>query len=69
MYVQVRMMDTGLTVTILTSRTTLVKVLKKLIESKFNVSPDNQRLFYAGKQVRTDSIVVFFFVFTIGILL
>lgn len=60
MYVQVRVIDTGLTVTIPTSRTTVVGVLKKLIESKLHVSPDKQRLFYAGKQVRIDHIVVFF---------
>lgn len=51
MYVQVRMMDTGLSVTIPTSRTTVVGEFKKLVQQKFNIEPDSQRLFFAGKQV------------------
>ncbi|XP_050425724.1 E3 ubiquitin-protein ligase UHRF1-like [Adelges cooleyi] len=51
MYVQVRMMDTGVSVTIPTSRTMVVKEFKKLVEEKCNVSPDKQRLFFAGKQL------------------
>jgi len=57
MYVQVRMMDTGLSVTIPTSRTTVLKEFKKLVEEKFNIKPENQRLFFAGKQVRTTNLV------------
>lgn len=52
MYVQVRMMDTGVSVTIPTSRTTVLGEFKKLVEEKFNIKPKNQRLFFAGKQVR-----------------
>ncbi|XP_015367414.1 PREDICTED: E3 ubiquitin-protein ligase UHRF1-like [Diuraphis noxia] len=51
MYVQVRMMDTGMSVTIPTSRTTVLKEFKKLVEEKFNIKPENQRLFFAGKQL------------------
>ncbi|XP_001945737.1 E3 ubiquitin-protein ligase UHRF1 isoform X1 [Acyrthosiphon pisum] len=51
MYVQVRMMDTGVSVTIPTSRTTVLKEFKKLVEEKFNIKPENQRLFFAGKQL------------------
>jgi len=47
------MMDTGVSVTIPTSRTTVLKEFKKLVEEKFNIKPENQRLFFAGKQVRT----------------
>jgi len=46
-------MDTGVSVTIPTSRTTVLKEFKKLVEEKFNIKPENQRLFFAGKQVRT----------------
>lgn len=52
MYVQVRMMDTGVSVTIPTSRTALVKDFKTLVEKKFNIKSENLRLFFAGKQVR-----------------
>lgn len=58
MYVQVRMMDSGVSVTIPTSRTTVLKEFKKLVEEKFNIKPENQRLFFAGKQVRTTDLVV-----------
>ncbi|XP_050541918.1 E3 ubiquitin-protein ligase UHRF1-like [Daktulosphaira vitifoliae] len=51
MYVQVRMMDTGVSVTIPTSRTMVVKEFKKLVEEKLKVKPDLQRLFFAGKQL------------------
>lgn len=51
MYVQVRMMDTGVSVIITTSRTTDIETFKKLVEEKFHIKPENQRLFFAGKQV------------------
>ncbi|XP_025424158.1 E3 ubiquitin-protein ligase UHRF1-like isoform X2 [Sipha flava] len=51
MYVQVRMMDTGVSVTIPTSRTALVKDFKTLVEKKFHVKSENLRLFFAGKQL------------------
>lgn len=57
MYVQVRMMDTGVSATIPTSRTTLIDAFKKLVEQKFNVKPEEQRLFFAGKQVLTPRAV------------
>lgn len=53
MYVQVRMMDTGVSVTIPTSRTALIKDFKILVEKKFNIKLENLRLFFAGKQVST----------------
>lgn len=57
MYVQVRMMDTGVSVTIPTSRTMVLKEFKKLVKEKFNIKPENQRLFFAGKQVRITDLI------------
>lgn len=51
MYVQVRMMDTGKSVLIPTSRTNGIREFKKLVEERFNIKPESQRLFFAGKQV------------------
>lgn len=52
MHVLVRMMSSGKAIVIPTSRTTKISDLKTLVEKKFNVKPENQRLFFAGKQVR-----------------
>lgn len=60
MYVQVRMMDTGVSVTIPTSRTMVVKEFKKLVQQQFDVAPDKQRLFFAGKQVRMAVVAAIF---------
>ncbi|XP_025191295.1 E3 ubiquitin-protein ligase UHRF1-like [Melanaphis sacchari] len=51
MHVVVRMMNTGVSIAIPTSRTTKISDLKTLVEMKFNVKPENQRLFFAGKQL------------------
>jgi len=51
MHVLVRMMSSGKAVVIPTSRTTKISLLKTLIEKKYNVKPETQRLFFAGKQV------------------
>ncbi|XP_025424054.1 E3 ubiquitin-protein ligase UHRF1-like [Sipha flava] len=51
MYVQVRSLATGKSVTIPTSRTTMVRDLKKLVEKRFGVNPDSQRLIFCGKQL------------------
>lgn len=52
MYVQVRSLATGKSVKITTSRTTLVKDLKHLVEKGLGVKPDSQRLIFCGKQVK-----------------
>jgi E3 ubiquitin-protein ligase UHRF1 len=54
MYVQVRSLATGKSVTIPTSRTTMVRDLKKLVEKRFGVNPDSQRLIFCGKQVKSE---------------
>uniref|UniRef100_A0A2S2PRQ6 RING-type E3 ubiquitin transferase n=1 Tax=Schizaphis graminum TaxID=13262 RepID=A0A2S2PRQ6_SCHGA len=51
MHVLVRMMNTGVSIAIPTSRTTKIGDLKTLVEKKFDVKPENQRLFFAGKQL------------------
>ncbi|KAE9529076.1 hypothetical protein AGLY_012030 [Aphis glycines] len=51
MHVLVRTMNSGVSVAIPTSRTTKISHLKTLVEKKFDVKPENQRLFFAGKQL------------------
>ncbi|VVC41491.1 Zinc finger, PHD-type,Zinc finger, RING-type,Zinc finger, FYVE/PHD-type,Ubiquitin-related [Cinara cedri] len=54
MYVRVKLMDTGQAVTIIVSRTTLIKDLKTLVEKEFFVVPECQRMFFRGKQLEEE---------------
>lgn len=65
MYVQVRMMGTGKSFTIPTSRCTNIMEFKNLVEEKVNIQPENQRLFFGGKQVRTTIFCYVFFPYLI----
>lgn len=53
MWIQVRTIDGAQTRTIDDlSRLTKIESLREKIQESFRVSPDRQRLFYRGKQVR-----------------
>ncbi|XP_064113052.1 E3 ubiquitin-protein ligase UHRF1-like [Macrobrachium nipponense] len=51
MYIKVRSMDGSQTAVLTISKTTQVEDLRSLVEEKFRVAPDRQRLFYRGKQM------------------
>lgn len=57
MWIQVRTIDGTETQTIDDlSRLTKIECLREKIEETFRVSPDRQRLFYRGKQVRAGTL-------------
>lgn len=51
MYVKVRSMDGTQTAVLNISKITAVEEFRLLVQDKFNVPPERQRLFYRGKQV------------------
>ncbi|KAE9543564.1 hypothetical protein AGLY_002364 [Aphis glycines] len=57
-FISCRMMNSGMSVATPTSRTTKIGDLKTLVEKKFDVKPENQRLFFAGKQNSKDDTYI-----------